>query len=122
MRNFKLNQEWTSPFIHHKKNTEFSAMYIADLLGYTKDEFLELFDSSNSELHSWFEEIVVPTISLRNFHGGSYEIDGTSEFAFSVENRERIVDILLSEKLNVMLEQTSNGMTIWVDKGRFKQR
>ena len=45
-----------------------------------------------------------------------------SEFEYSLEKRNEIIDDLLSKNVSVMLRPSETQLIIWIDKGRFGQR
>ena len=49
-------------------------------------------------------------------------IEHNTQFAYSEEKRNEIIDLVLENKLQVMLYKQNDTLIIWIDNGRFRQR
>ena len=66
------------------------------------------------------------TITVIYWHSPSLEkdvgIQNKTEYEYSIEKRNEIIDRILNVGLNVMILQNKEYMTIAIDNGRFMQR
>lgn len=50
-----------------------------------------------------------------------FELKHNTKFAYTEEKRNEIINIALKCDHNVMLQKVTDGLVIWIDKGRFRQ-
>ena len=64
------------------------------------------------------------TIVVAYWHGKFSELnyEHNSEFDYSVEKRNEIIDDLISKGFSVMLKPGKDRLIIWIDNGRFGQK
>jgi hypothetical protein len=64
------------------------------------------------------------TILIRYFHSKlpDLEYTGKESLPYSREERDEIIDHVLKVGYNVMLQQTTVFLIIWIDRYRFQQR
>jgi hypothetical protein len=66
------------------------------------------------------KKIIISYWHLTKFNDLPYE--NNTEFDYSVDMRNIIIEIILSKGYNIMLVPTIAGLIIWIDNGKFKQR
>lgn len=52
----------------------------------------------------------------------SIGIEHNKQFKYSKKKRNEIIDLVLENKLQVMICTINDGLLIWIDNGRFRQR
>lgn len=52
----------------------------------------------------------------------SMGIEHNTQFDYSEEKRNEIIDLALENRLQVMLYNSDDVLIIWIDNGRFRQR
>ena len=57
-----------------------------------------------------------------NFVYGDLEYEHEQEFDYSISKQHELIDHIMSMGYNVMLRQSQNYLTIWIDKGRFRTK